>query len=119
MCAVLFGQWFACKVLGTCSGIWFSGIFGVVLCPGITGGLSGVFLGGRVVDCRYVWRYVSVCSVCLPILYVIEGIRRWYCTGTTVRCIIARWYVCGTCALAGLLCLLLVVLRITFNCSDM
>ncbi len=73
LCAVLFGHLFACKVFGTCSGIWFSGIFGVVLCPGVTSGLSGVFLGGRVIGCWYVWRCVFVCSVYLPIMYVIEG----------------------------------------------
>jgi hypothetical protein len=73
LCAGLFGYVFACEVLGTCSGIWFSCIFGVKLCPGIAGELSGVFLGGSVVDCRYVWRYVFVCSVYLPVLYVIEG----------------------------------------------
>ncbi len=44
LCAVMFGQLFACRVLGTCSGIWFSVIFGVVLCPGMAGGLSGVYL---------------------------------------------------------------------------
>jgi hypothetical protein len=60
LCAGQFGYVFACEVLGTCSGVWFLCLFGVKLCPGIVGGLTGVFRMGSVVDCRYVWRYVFV-----------------------------------------------------------
>ena len=60
LCAGQFVYVFACEVLGTCSGVWFLCFFGVKLCPGIVGELTGVFRMGSVVDCRYVWRYVFV-----------------------------------------------------------
>ena len=66
MCAVLFGHLFACKVLGTCSDIWFLGIFGMVLCPGIAGGLSGVFLGDALL---IVGMYGGMC-LCVPYTFL-------------------------------------------------
>ncbi len=63
LCAVLFDEMLICEVLGVCSGIWFSGVLRVVLCPGIACGISGVFIGGRVGFCWYVYWCVFVCSM--------------------------------------------------------
>jgi len=118
LCAGRFGHVFACGVLGRCFGVWFLCRFGVKLRPGIVSGFTGVFRVGGVVGCRYVWGCLFVFSLCLPVLYVIAGIWRWYSTGTPVRCICVGWYVCGVRVIAGLPCFLFVVLRITVNCSD-